>query len=108
MFHVEIVKNILMKNRYNDDLQLWRILLMDNFLLTKNEDISLLLQRLQAMMASADILTRGKVKHALRVHLSSRCYIYKYKYLLRTPRGNSSGERFVISFSLYAVMLIWS
>lgn len=75
MFHVEIVKNILMKNRYIDDLQLRRILLMDNFLLTKNEDISLLLQRLQAMMASADILTRGKMKHALRVHLSSRCYI---------------------------------
>lgn len=81
---------------------------MDNFLLTKNEDISLLLQHLQAMMASAVSLTRGKVKHALRVHLSSRCYIYKYKYLLRIPRGNSSGERIVISFSPNAPMLIWS
>lgn len=35
------------------------------------------------------------------------CAISRYKYLLRTPRGHSSGELLVISSSLYAAMLLW-
>lgn len=58
---------------------------MENFLLGKN-DISILLQSLQAMMASAGSLTRGKVKHP--------------------SQGSSERDVLYISISIYFVLLV--
>lgn len=53
------------------------------YLSRKNGIISLLLERLQVMMASAGSLTRGKVRHGVKSQGSSEMnvlYIYRYRY----------------------------